>query len=53
MIVSGSLYIATLSICQIIYNDSIDKQNNEWDDNWDYYNDNLDMDQQSPEFWNF
>ena len=35
------------------YNDNIDKQNNEWEDNWDYYNDNLDMDQQSPEFWNF
>lgn len=35
------------------YNSNTDKQNNEWDDNWDYYNDNLDMDQQSPEFWNF
>ena len=35
------------------YNCNMDKQNNEWDDNWDYYNDNLDMDQQSPEFWNF
>ena len=35
------------------YNCNIDKQNNEWDDNWSYYNDNLDMDQQSPEFWNF
>ena len=23
------------------------------DDNWSYYNDNLDMDQQSPDFWNF
>ena len=35
------------------YDGNIDKQINEWDDNWDYYNDNLDMDQQSPEFWNF
>ena len=35
------------------YNDNIDKQKNEWEDNWNYYNDNLDMDQQSPEFWNF
>lgn len=35
------------------YNCNIDKQNNEWDDNCSYYNDNLDMDQQSPEFWNF
>ena len=35
------------------YNSNIDKQINEWDDNWNYYNDNLDMDQQSPEFWNF
>lgn len=35
------------------YNSNIDKQINEWDDNWDYYNDNLDMDQQSPEFWYF
>ena len=33
--------------------DNIDKQTNEWDDNRDYYNDNLDMDHQSPEFWNF
>ena len=35
------------------YDGNIDKLINEWDDNWDYYNDNLDMDQQSPEFWNF
>ena len=26
------------------YNCNMDKQNNEWDDNWGYYNDNLDMD---------
>lgn len=35
------------------YNGNTDKQNNEWDYNGDYYNDNLDMDQQSPEFWIF
>ena len=33
--------------------DYIEEGNYDWDDNWEYYNDNLDMDQQSPEFWNF
>ena len=33
--------------------DYIEEGNYDWDDDWEYYNDNLDMDQQSPEFWNF
>lgn len=38
---------------EVCKEDYIDGDSDDWDDNWDYYNDNLDIDQQSPEFWNF
>ena len=58
-------WFPTYKIFQYLYEEDIDEILNEegdyssydcgkeWDDNWNYYNDNLDMDQQSPEFWNF